>query len=751
MARPRLSLRRDWFVGVLVATLAVTPAISVQAAGWSEWLEPAPWIALAGVIVGAVLAQRPLGWISSHLLGLLGGFVAVTSLYASFVLGERAPERLWTFLNRVADWLGAALSGAASTDNLLFAYTMGLLAWLLGYVGAWTVFRTLGPWWAIVPSGAGLLLNLSYAPPDLLTLVVFYLLASFALLSQLTSAAKTVRWEAEHVEATLQQGSGFALTSFAMGVAILFAAWRMPVGEVHRGVAATWEAVAGPWQGLQTNFDRLFASLSPSTLSGRGLTVAQSMAPRGSFELGDRPIMRVAGREPAYWRAATYDRYTGYVMTGSRSTTQRLERRQPVDGALEIDEGRKFVEYGVTFLAPSTSVLYAPEAPVTISVPTVYEYRADRKDYGSLRPVIPVREQQRYSLLASVSTASIAELRQTGTAYPAWVRTYLQLPPKLPDPVRQEAWRVVGDATNVYDAASAIEHHLRGFRYSTRVSVPPGGRDWVSFLLFDSKEGYCDYFATAMTVMLRTVGVPARVATGYVTGDWDPLTQSYLVTERHAHSWTEVYFPRYGWITFEPSANRPAPARLDRPITPLSDEELLRLMEADFGLDEFFDDEDLYDGGAYAPINMGATGPPLPLPVMAVLTLLGLLLAGLLAVGFLWFQGIKGLPASAQPYAQVVRLATWCRLGPRNYQTPYEYTRHLGELAPSASDALQVVGHAYVQGRYGGRDIEQEVIDHVVRAGNRARSVLFQTLAIERLRSWAEGKLREISSAERPR
>jgi hypothetical protein len=418
---------------------------------------------------------------------------------------------------------------------------------------------------------------------------------------------------------------------------------------------------------------------------------------------------------------------------------------------VEWDEGRKFVEYGFTFLAPSTSVLYAPEAPVTVSVPTVYEYRTDRKDYGALRPVIPVREQQRYSLLASVSVASIAELRQAGTAYPGWVRTYLQLPPRLPDPVRQEAWRAVGDATTVYDAASAIENYLRGFRYSTRVPVPAGGKDWVSFLLFDSKEGYCDYFATAMTVMLRAVGVPARVATGYVTGDWDPLTQSYLVTERHAHSWTEVYFPRYGWISFEPSANRPAPARLDRPLTPLSDEELLRLMEADFGADEFFDDEDLYDGGSYTPIVTDASGPPLPLAIMALLAFAVVALVGLIVAGLLWFRGIRGLPASAQPYAQVVRLATWCRLGPRRHETPYEYTRHLSSLAPSASDALEVVGHAYVEGRYGGRNLDHEVIDNVTRAGRRARSVLFQTVALERLRGWAAGKLREISTPERSR
>src|SRR5439155_16149673 len=122
-----------------------------------------------------------------------------------------------------------------------------------------------------------------------------------------------------------------------------------------------------------------------------------------------------------------------------------------------------------TVLAPSTSVIYAPDAPVNVSVPAVYDYRADVKDFGLLRPVAPIREQQKYSVFAAVSSASIAEMRQAGTIYPAWTRAYLQLPATLPDAVRQEAWRVVGDATNAYDAAASIEQYLRGVRYSNHV------------------------------------------------------------------------------------------------------------------------------------------------------------------------------------------------------------------------------------------------------------------------------------------
>src|SRR5205823_9738177 len=109
---------------------------------------------------------------------------------------------------------------------------------------------------------------------------------------------------------------------------------------------------------------------------------------------------------------------------------------------------------------------------------------------------------------------------------------------------------------------------------------------------FQSKEGYCDYFATAMAVMLRSVGIPSRVASGYVTGDWDASTQSYIATEHHAHSWTEVYFPGYGWITFEPSANRPAPVRPETSPSVSFDLDTINASSIDGLLNDFYDDDE---------------------------------------------------------------------------------------------------------------------------------------------------------------
>src|SRR5207248_4345466 len=157
-----------------------------------------------------------------------------------------------------------------------------------------------------------------------------------------TMLMRSERWRDEAVEESFNPGLGYALTAIGVGFAILIAAWQIPSGEVHKGVASAWENVSGPWQMLQANFDRMFAALNPSSLPGRGLTVAQTMAPRGSFELGDKPILRISGREPGYWRSVTYDQYTGRENRSSQTTAQRLDRREPLEGSMESDSGRKF-------------------------------------------------------------------------------------------------------------------------------------------------------------------------------------------------------------------------------------------------------------------------------------------------------------------------------------------------------------------------------------------------------------------------
>ena len=119
------------------------------------------------------------------------------------------------------------------------------------------------------------------------------------------------------------------------------------------------------------------------------------------------------------------------------------------------------------------------------------------------------------------------------------------------------AREIVAAKPNPYDKAKAIENYLRTYPYDLEVSAPPEDQDVADYFLFDLKRGYCDYYATAMVVLARSSGIPARFVSGYSPGSYDAPNARYVVRELNAHSWAEIYFPEIGWVEFEPTASEP--------------------------------------------------------------------------------------------------------------------------------------------------------------------------------------------------
>jgi hypothetical protein len=141
---------------------------------------------------------------------------------------------------------------------------------------------------------------------------------------------------------------------------------------------------------------------------------------------------------------------------------------------------------------------------------------------------------------------------------PRVTNLYLQLPHDVDPRVRELAREVTQSAPSNYARARAIESYLKTkFGYTLEL---PGvrSRDPLAYFLFERKKGHCEYFASSMTVMLRTQGIPARVVNGFRGGEYNDLTGSYIVRESDAHSWVEAYFPEFGWVTFDPTPAGPA-------------------------------------------------------------------------------------------------------------------------------------------------------------------------------------------------
>jgi len=133
--------------------------------------------------------------------------------------------------------------------------------------------------------------------------------------------------------------------------------------------------------------------------------------------------------------------------------------------------------------------------------------------------------------------------------------TYLQIPPEVPERVHELALNLTGQGATPFEKAKAIETYLRQFEYTLDIPAPPEDRDLVDYFLFDLQKGYCDYYASAMVILARAAGLPARLAVGYSTGSYDYTRQVFVVSEANAHAWPEIYLEPVGWVPFEPTAS----------------------------------------------------------------------------------------------------------------------------------------------------------------------------------------------------
>src|SRR3984885_12431439 len=225
----------------------------------------------------------------------------------------------------------------------------------------------------------------------------------------------------------------------------------------------------------------------------------------------------------------------------------RLKRSQRAGGA-EIIHYRVLMEpliSNVFFLAPTARLLQG-------------NYRLVSMDNGdSVFDLDPEHPIGRYEATSDIAQPGPSEVRTASSDYPPEILLdYLQLPP-VDRRVIALAKEITASADNNYDKAAAIESYLRSnFGYTLQLprTVP---RDPVANFLFERKQGHCEYFASSMAIMLRTLGIPSRVVNGFRTGEFNDLTSQYLVRASNAHSWVEAYFPNYGWISFDPTPAAP--------------------------------------------------------------------------------------------------------------------------------------------------------------------------------------------------
>ncbi|MFW6157099.1 MAG: transglutaminase domain-containing protein, partial [Armatimonadota bacterium] len=286
---------------------------------------------------------------------------------------------------------------------------------------------------------------------------------------------------------------------------------------------------------------------------------------RGPVTLSSAPAIRVRADHPALWRGAAYDHYTGSGWRREKDLLRTLRRGEDgwwmVPGTEDLVGERN--RQVVTLVNMEARALYAAARPVRVRMTeegfqrTQVRHRPFLDAYGTLRAKFMMTEGTQFEVVSVMPPTDPETLRSTPAEYPPEIvdsyieQMQVQAELELSDLVEE----ITAEAETPYDKARAIREYLSGTCvYTTRAPSVPYGEDAAVYFVKTGRRGACGLFATSMAVMARLAGVPARVATGFQTGGYDPEADRYVPLQRDAHAWAEVYFTGIGWVPFDISA-----------------------------------------------------------------------------------------------------------------------------------------------------------------------------------------------------
>lgn len=576
-------------------------------------LASAGLVSFGGLLLWAATARldRPLLGLASSTLSYLAATLAwwqgapppnPAGIFDSLNAMAAQSAGLWA---RLALWLTSISLNVAIDDVVARVLAWSLVVWLVCAWAGWNLRRG-QPLNALTPALVILAFVTDYTQLEIdsLWLLVSILLA---LLGLGRFFSNLERWDSRGIDYAeiIAPNTLAALALLASMLAML--AWVLPLAPARDIIEnmrrKPAQSTAPQSLGLQeapgpgAAYSR--ASLPRSHLIGAGPNLSREVVfTARAGEPTFVPYESAAVNAPSYhWRSQAFDLYNGYGWYSS----EVIRRDIAAGDALftTLPPGYKRLDQEFTFFNAEdkrvywAGALYRLDERVTAlwRVQPVLDPAGTGLPFNESDLLGAEREALSYRAEAYLPIPSVEQLRAAGQDYPAAIRArYLGLPNRVPERVFALARDLTAASPTPFDQAVAIESYLRtNFEYSLEVPAVPVDSEVADYFLFELKRGYCDYYATAMAVLARAAGLPARLVTGYASGEYDASTAEYLVRQSDAHSWVEIYFPGIGWVEFEPTAsqpgfNRPLDASAFGPSAELPLPSLLQILEQSFGL-----------------------------------------------------------------------------------------------------------------------------------------------------------------------
>ncbi|HET6446942.1 MAG TPA: transglutaminase domain-containing protein [candidate division Zixibacteria bacterium] len=713
----RIKIEEGWFTLLLVWGLVSIAVAAIINADLIPGLEYLPFIATAGILTGLVLAKSKFSGQTAFLLALIYGLFVVT-----VVIGRELPgdltwrERVGDLIGRQLTWVGKAVTQGSSRDGLIFVIQTSFIFWFLATSAAWFTFRGAHVWRIVLPSGLVLLsvVYYYYGPKPLVAYLALYTLVALVFIARSHLVSQEKRWHSGLVRYEKGIRFSFLQASIIAALITLGIAWILPTAPASAAVGNLLgeSGVQTTWEGFQENWTRLFSSLR-SYNTGTNDLYTGTLALGGPRSVGESLIMdvSVSSRLPyVYWQAVAYDTYNDGSWSISDS---EKELHLPDDGPLNIPQYalREEVNQTVTNYIPNAGTIYgAPEVSGSnrqlFVSKTIDGTGKDNVHFVQSRFVM--RQGDQYEVTSNYSLADATSLQDASQEYPEWVtEQYLQMPETITPETVDLAAELTAGLTNPFDKAVTIRDYLRdNIAYNDQIDAPPDISEPIHYILFDLQEAYCNYYASAMIMMLRSQGIPSRFVSGYAQGEWVEEAATYRVRSLDSHSWVEVYFPEYGWILFEPTASLPVgdrPETSNNPGDAFGIEDLLELDDTrpfdERNLGEGIDDFDRLAAllAGEEEEELAAAAAERRTRIIQIAVALVLVIPAVM-VTVLAARTNRRVEASVErSYGRLANWGRWFGVVVRPAHTPYERADMLAAAVPDGKESLRSLTHQYVR------------------------------------------------------
>ena len=700
----RIKLEEGWSTLFLLLAMIYVAAAGVGKANFFDGLQILTGVGAVAVLVGLLLAKSRFEPRTAHLFSLVYGVFVILYAVGSVLPGDMVwRERVFEVVNIQVVWLQKLIGGGTGREGFIFVLHTAVVFWLLGYTASWYIFRKLHIWRAIIPAGLVLLsVVYYYSGPELLPMyLAAYILLALLLIVRTHLNEQEKQWRAGSVRYEPRIWVGFLRAGLAASLIALSISWFIPSMSASAAVGDALSDVRGPWREFQNNWTRLYSALrtyGTTTIDPYQDTLVLG----GPRTVGDTPVMDIYVERQlpyVYWQTIVYNTYDdGRWQVANNNAELHISD----EGVLNVPFtlSRQVITQTVVNYLPNSSLIYAAPEIIGADRDMFVEARDDGNGnelVTGVRSRFVLKQGDQYEVQSRFSTADAVSLRTASTDYPEWVAdSYLQLPDTITPETVALAEEIMGGYDTPFDKAIAVRDYLRTtITYNDQIPAPPADVDPVHYTLFVSQEGYCNYYASAMAIMLRSQEIPARVVSGYAQGDFDADNSFYRVRASNAHTWVEVYFPNYGWIQFEPTASIPTIDRPERLDTSgggdafgafntrqnfLSREELLGE-----GIDELDNPgslEGLLPEDAAGGEGDTAVSPLAAIPLWQIIG--GVLVLGAaVAVTITANSYNKRVEADVErSYSRLEGWGRWLGVGVRETQTPYERAEEIGTAVP---------------------------------------------------------------------